>query len=177
MVALVLLCLFIGLPMAEILTFIEVGGRIGGLATIAATIATAFIGAALFRYQGMHTLARAQSSLEQGHMPLEEVIGGLGLLLAAICLFIPGFVTDVIGFLLFIPALRLVAIGALLRPMMRNAQVRMSARGPGPTAGPFGADGTVIDGDYRDVSEPGDERPALPEDKDANNGTGKGEKS
>lgn len=153
MAALVLFSLFIGLPFLEILTFIEVGGRIGGLATIGATIVTALIGAALFRYQGMNTLARAQSSLGEGRMPLEEVVGGLGLLLAAICLFIPGFVTDVVGFLLFVPPLRLVVLGTMLRSIIAKAEVKMSSKGFGPGAGPFHGGGQTIDGDYSDVSQ------------------------
>ena len=170
MAALVLLCLFIGLPMMEILTFIEVGGRIGGLATVAATIATAIIGAALFRFQGLNTLARGQASLQSGHMPLEEVIGGLGLLLAAICLFVPGFVTDAVGFLLFVPPVRLVILGIMLRPLLRRAQVQMSAGGFGPPGGPGGAAGGTIDGDYQDVSERDLQRTPLPGHPDKNNG-------
>lgn len=168
MAALVLLCLFIGLPIAEILTFIEVGGRIGGLPTIGATIVTAIIGAALFRFQGMTTLARAQASLQNGRMPLEEVVGGLGLLLAAICLFVPGFVTDTVGFLLFIPPVRLVILGTMLRPLLRKAQVQMSSGGFGAGSGAGGPDrdGGTIDGDYRDVSDRDPNRAALPPESD-----------
>jgi UPF0716 protein FxsA len=166
MPALALLTLFVGLPIAEILTFIEVGGHIGGIPTIGATIVTAIMGAALFRFQGMNTLARAQASLQSGHMPLEEVIGGLGLLLAAICLFVPGFVTDAIGFLLFIPPARLVILGTLIRPMLRKAQVQMSTSGFGqPGGAPTGqASGDTIDGEFEDVSEPNIVRPILPDE-------------
>jgi UPF0716 protein FxsA len=161
MAALLLLCLFVGLPFVEILTFIEVGGRIGGLATIGATIITALIGAALFRYQGMNTLARAQTSLAEGRMPLEEVVGGLGLLLAAICLFVPGFVTDVIGFLLFVPPIRIVVLGIMLRPVLAKAKVGMSSRGFGPTTEPFSQNGRTIDGEYRDISESDPDHPII----------------
>jgi UPF0716 protein FxsA len=163
MAALVLLCLFIGLPVAEILTFIEVGGRIGGLPTIAATIVTAAIGAGLFRFQGMNTLARAQASLQGGKMPLEEVIGGLGLMAAAVCLFVPGFVTDAVGFLLFIPPLRLVILGGMLRSVLARARVQMSTGGfrSGHGMGPRNVDGDTIDGEFKDVSEPEVELPVL----------------
>jgi UPF0716 protein FxsA len=164
MAAFVLLCLFVGLPIAEILTFIEVGGRIGGLSTIAATVATAIIGAVLFRVQGMITLARAWESVENGRMPLEEVIGGLGLLLAAGCLFVPGFLTDAVGFLLFIPPFRVVVLGLMLRPLLRKAQVHMSPSGFRPDTGPPGSKGSgeTIDGDFADVSERDIDHPALP---------------
>jgi UPF0716 protein FxsA len=155
MAALVLFCLFIGLPVAEILTFIEVGGRIGGLPTITATVVTAAIGAGLFRFQGMNTLARAQASLQGGKMPLEEVIGSLGLIAAAVCLFVPGFITDIFGFLLFMPPLRLVILGGMLRSVLARAQARMSTSGfgPGHGMGPTNVDGDTIDGEFKDVSE------------------------
>ncbi|MDG2285289.1 MAG: FxsA family protein [Alphaproteobacteria bacterium] len=164
MAAFILLGLFVGLPIAEILTFIEVGGRIGGFSTIAATIATAIIGAVLFRVQGMITLARARESIENGRMPLEEVIGGLGLLLAAGCLFVPGLVTDTVGFLLFIPPIRVVALGLMLRPLLRKAQVQMSSNGFRPGAGPprNPGSGETIDGDFADVSERDIDHPTLP---------------
>jgi len=181
MAALVLLCLFIGLPFAEILTFIEVGGRIGGFATIGATIITALIGAALFRYQGMNTLARAQASLAEGRMPLEEVVGGLGLLLAAICLFVPGFVTDTVGFLLFVPPLRIVVLGAMLRPVIAKARVKMSSNGFDATSDPFRQAGRTIDGEFSDVSEPDRDptviSPGIPDDRQGDIKPRNGEKS
>jgi UPF0716 protein FxsA len=166
MAAFILLFLFIGLPIAEILTFIEVGGRIGGLATIGATIATAAIGALLFRIQGMSTLARAQTSLRNGTMPLEEVVSGLGLLLGAICLFVPGFVTDAVGFLLFIPAVRLVILGTMLRPLLQKAEVRMSANNFGSNggSGPNTGGGTTIDADFQEVPDGDLARPTLTDD-------------
>lgn len=163
MAALVLLCLFIGLPVAEILTFIEVGGRVGGLPTIAATIVTAAIGAGLLRFQGMNTLARAQASLQRGKMPLKEVIGGLGLIAAAVCLFVPGFITDIVGFLLFTPPLRLVILGGILHSVLARAQAQMSASGFGPGHGmrPGNVGGDIIDGEFKDVSKPEVEPPVL----------------
>ena len=164
MAALAILLLFIGLPIAEILMFIEVGGRIGGLATIGATIATAFAGAFLFRFQGLATLARARKSLDQGTMPLEEVLGGLGLLLAALCLFVPGFVTDFVGFLLFIPPIRTIIMATLLRSLLTRGQFHVSPGGTGFRAGfqggnhPGGQTGDIIDGEYEDLGDRDAER-------------------
>lgn len=167
MVAIILLCLFVGLPITEILTFIEVGGRIGGLPTVGATIATAAAGAILFRIQGLTTLTRAQESLGHGRMPLAEVLGGLGLLLAAVCLFVPGFVTDVIGFLLFISPIRILVMALLLRSVFAKAHIHMSSGNQGDGRGP--STGSTIDGDFQEVSEPNGpcgadiERPGLPD--------------
>ncbi|MDA0340029.1 MAG: FxsA family protein [Proteobacteria bacterium] len=162
--AILILCLFVGLPVAEILTFIEVGGRIGGLPTIGATIATAAAGAILFRIQGLTTLRRAQESLGHGRMPLAEVLGGLGLLLAAVCLFVPGFVTDVIGFLLFIPPIRILVMAVLLRSVLAKAHVHMSSGSHGDGRGP--SNGSTIDGDFQDVSEAGVSEPNSAGDAD-----------
>jgi len=159
MAAFILLCLFIGLPVAEILTFIEVGERIGGLPTIGATIATAAAGTILFRIQGLTTLARAQESLGHGQMPLIEVLGGLGLLLAAVCLFVPGFVTDVIGFLLFIPLIRILIMGLLLRSVIAKAHAHGSSGSQGGSHGP--STGSTIDGEFQDVSEQASTRDAV----------------
>jgi UPF0716 protein FxsA len=167
MTALILLCLFVGLPVAEILTFIEVGGRFGGLPTVGATIATAAVGAIFFRIQGLTTLTRARESIRHGRMPLAEVLGGLGLLLAAVCLFLPGFVTDVIGFLLFIPPIRVLVMALLLRSVLAKAHTHMSSGSQGNVHGP--STGSTIDGDFQVVSEPNGacgadiDRPSLPD--------------
>ena len=161
MATFILLCLFIGLPVAEILTFIEVGERVGGLSTIGAIIATATAGAILFRIQGLTTLARAQENLSHGQMPLIEVLGGLGLLLAAVCLFVPGFVTDVIGFLLFIPPIRILVMGLLLRSVIAKAHAHGPSGSQGGGHSPSA--GSTIDGEFQDVSELASARDAVTE--------------
>jgi len=69
MAGLIILVLFVGLPIAEILTFIEVGGRIGAWTTIAAVIGTAAAGAVLFKVQGTNALTTAKQDLDEGRMP------------------------------------------------------------------------------------------------------------
>ena len=109
--ALLVLFILIGIPVIEIYVFAEVGGIIGGWATVGLTLLTAALGALLFRSQGTAVLKRAQEQLRREETPLAEIIDGIGLLLAALFLFLPGFVTDAAGFLLFIPPLRVVLIG------------------------------------------------------------------
>ena len=98
--------ILIGIPIAEIYAFIEVGGEIGALNTIALTILTAVIGMALLRYQGLSVLTQAQSRLDAGQSPVREILNGVLLAVAGLFLLIPGFVTDTVGFLLFLPPLR-----------------------------------------------------------------------
>lgn len=101
-----LFALFILLPLAELYLLIEVGSGIGGLSTIALCLLTAAIGAALVRIQGMQTLLQAKQLMDQGQPPAEQMLHGIMIAASGIMLFIPGFITDVIGFLLLIPIIR-----------------------------------------------------------------------
>lgn len=102
----ILLILFIAVPLVEIYFLIEVGSELGAGFTVFMVVLTAIIGAALVRYQGLTTLARAQTEMLQSRMPAVEVMEGAALLLAGAMLMVPGFVTDALGFLLLVPPLR-----------------------------------------------------------------------
>ncbi|MBF0281045.1 MAG: FxsA family protein [Zetaproteobacteria bacterium] len=101
-----LLFLLITIPLVELYVLIEVGSSIGGLATILLCLGTAALGATLVRYQGLKTIISAQESFMRGQAPTEQVLHGILLALTGILLVTPGFVTDILGFLLLIPALR-----------------------------------------------------------------------
>lgn len=165
--AFVILALIVGVPAAEIYVLIEVGSLIGGLATVAAIIFTAIIGTALFRVQGIATLARVQQELNEGRMPLGEVLSGLGLLFAGLMLLIPGFVTDAIGLILFVPFLRRVVMKGLVawliaRGMDPNSGVRFSVNAGGFQPGSGASSGPVIDGEFDDLGDkPDPERPKI----------------
>jgi UPF0716 protein FxsA len=94
------------IPAAEIYLLIQIGGIIGALNTLLVIIITGFVGAYLARLQGMHTLLKIQSNLQQGIMPAEELIDALLILVAGIVLLTPGFLTDAAGLLLLIPQIR-----------------------------------------------------------------------
>lgn len=97
------------LPLLEIAGFVVVGSEIGALATIALVIASTVLGAMLLRYQGFGALRRAQAAAATGGEPDREIAHGAMILIAGILLIIPGFITDVFGLLLFIPAVRDIA--------------------------------------------------------------------
>ena len=101
-----LLVLLVFLPLIELYVLIEVGSRIGGAATILLCLATAAIGGWLVRIQGLQTLFDARRHMMSGQIPAESMAHGLMLTLAGVLLLTPGFVTDIVGFLLLIPALR-----------------------------------------------------------------------
>ncbi len=104
--ALVIFLALIGVPVIEIAVFIEIGGRIGLWWTVGLVVLTAVIGTALLRHQGLSTLARARASLDQGKLPVRELLDGVCLLIAGALLLTPGFVTDAVGALLLVPPLR-----------------------------------------------------------------------
>ena len=97
---------FLLVPLIEIYFLIEIGSILGAWFTISMVVLTAMIGAALVRYQGFTTLARAQGEMLQKRLPAMEVMEGALILLAGAMLLIPGFFSDAIGFLLLIPPLR-----------------------------------------------------------------------
>ena len=101
--AIVLLAAFILVPLIEIAVFIKVGGWIGLWPTLALIVLTAVLGTWQLRAQGIATLARARSQMERGVMPARELFDGLCLLVAGALLLTPGFVTDAMGGLLFVP--------------------------------------------------------------------------
>ena len=95
--------IFIGLPALEIFLLIKIGGEIGALNTLALIFLTAIIGIYYARIQGIETLRSGLKNLYQNKLPIYELISGASIAFASILLIIPGFFTDVIGFLLLIP--------------------------------------------------------------------------
>jgi UPF0716 protein FxsA len=94
------------IPIIELYLLIETGTIIGALNTVILVIATGFAGAWLARLQGMQTMIRVRSSLQQGIMPTEELMDALLIFMAGIVLLTPGFITDAAGLLLLIPETR-----------------------------------------------------------------------
>lgn len=137
---LLFLAAFILVPLIEIAVFIQVGGVLGLWPTLGLVVLTAILGTWQLRRQGLATLERARSQVDRGVMPARELFDGVCLLLAGALLLTPGFVTDTLGGLLFVPALR----DALRKLIGRRLVVRGEAR--------VYRKGDVIDGDYQDVT-------------------------
>jgi UPF0716 protein FxsA len=98
--------ILIGLPLLEIAGFVIVGSEIGVLWTIALVVLSSILGSILLRIQGFGALTRIRRELEAGHDPGRELAHGAMIMLAGILLLIPGFVSDILGLLLFIPPVR-----------------------------------------------------------------------
>ena len=96
----------IGIPAIEIYLMIKVGGVIGALNTILLIFFTAITGVYFAKLAGLKTLQSGLSQIVKNEMPIYEIISGAALAFAALLLIIPGFLTDIIGFLLIIPITR-----------------------------------------------------------------------
>ena len=94
------------IPLIEIYLMIKIGAVIGAFNTILATLFTAVAGLYFVKLQGISTVYSAINSMRSNQAPMREMLGGFCLIIAAICLIIPGFATDTLGALLVIPFTR-----------------------------------------------------------------------
>ena len=93
-------------PILEIYLLIKIGSEIGALSTILLIFTTAIVGVYYAKYEGLNTLRSGFSQLSKNETPAYEVLSGAAIAFAALLLIIPGFATDVIGFLLIFPLSR-----------------------------------------------------------------------
>ena len=93
-------------PIVEIYLFIKIGAKIGTFSTILLIFITAITGIIYARYEGLNTLRSAYSQIIKQETPAYEIISGAAIAFAALLLIIPGFATDIIGFLIIFPITR-----------------------------------------------------------------------
>ena len=101
-----ILIYIIGLTIIEIYLFISIGSEIGAFTTIFLIFLTAIIGVYYARYEGIKTLKSGFVQLSKNEPPSYEILSGAGIAFAALLLIIPGFLTDLMGFLLIFPFTR-----------------------------------------------------------------------
>ena len=102
----VVILLIIATPLIEIYLMIKIGGMIGALNTIFLIFFTAITGVYFARLEGLNAIRSGFNQLVKNEMPIYEIISGAALAFAALLLIIPGFLTDLVGFLLIIPVTR-----------------------------------------------------------------------
>ena len=102
----VVILLIIATPLIEIYLMIKIGGMIGAVNTIFLIFFTAITGVYFARLQGLNAIRSGFNQLVKNEMPIYEIISGAALAFAALLLIIPGFLTDLVGFLLIIPVTR-----------------------------------------------------------------------
>ena len=94
------------IPIIEIYLFIKIGSEIGAFTTIFLIFTTAVIGVYYAKYEGINTLRSGFQQISKQETPAYEVISGAAIAFAALLLIIPGFATDILGFLLIFPITR-----------------------------------------------------------------------
>ena len=94
------------IPIVEIYLFIKIGSQIGAITTILCIFITAIVGVYYAKYEGLNTLKAGFLQLSKNEAPAYEIISGAAIAFAALLLIIPGFATDIFGFLLIFPVSR-----------------------------------------------------------------------
>ena len=131
------LLFIIGIPLIEIYLFIKIGSIIGAFNTIALIVITAFTGIIYARHEGFNTLKSGFSQLVKNEVPIYEIFSGAALAFAAFLLILPGFATDLLGFLLIFPPTRKLIIGKFAKKNQFNKKTKKN----------------FIEGQYDDIDE------------------------
>ena len=112
--------ILLGLPALEIFLMIKIGGNIGALNTIALIFLTAIIGIYYARIQGIQTLRSGLTNLYQNKLPVYEIVSGASIAFGSLMLIIPGFLTDLMGFLLLVPFTRRIILNITINKSKIN---------------------------------------------------------
>ena len=129
-------------PIIEIYLFIKIGSWIGAFNTISLIFITAIIGIVYARYEGLNTLRSGLSQLIKNELPAYEIISGAAIAFAALLLIIPGFATDVIGFLLIFPLTRKLIFGNLSKKFKKETSKKK----------------TYIEGEFEEIKDDDDRK-------------------
>ena len=112
--------ILVGLPALEIFLMIKIGGNIGALNTIALIFLTAIIGIYYARIQGIQTLRSGLTNLYRNKLPVYEIVSGASIAFGSLMLIIPGFLTDLMGFLLLVPITRRIILNITINKSKIN---------------------------------------------------------
>jgi UPF0716 protein FxsA len=107
-------------PIVEIYLFIKIGSQIGAFTTISLIFITAVIGVIYARYEGLNTLRSGFTQIVKNDLPTYEIISGAAIAFAALLLIIPGFATDIFGFLLIFPLTRKTILNKLSKKFKKE---------------------------------------------------------
>ena len=124
-------------PIVEIYLFIKIGSQIGAFNTISLIFITAIIGVIYARYEGLNTLRSGFSQLIKNEAPIYEIISSAAIAFAALLLIVPGFATDLFGFLLIFPLTRKLIFGKIVNKFKNETKINK----------PY------IEGEFEDIEE------------------------
>ena len=157
---LILIIAVFGLPTAEIITFIEIGGILGLGPTIGIILLTAIIGAVQLKLQGSATIYKVMECLNQDRLPIDEAFDGCCLILASTLLLTPGFITDFAGLLLFAPLFRVNLRRLLARYIFATNHINISNSNIHITPNPH--EEMILEGEFDDVTATQEKNEFLP---------------
>ena len=112
------------IPIIEIYLFIKIGSEIGAFTTIFFIFATAVIGVYYAKYEGINTLRSGIQQISKNQTPAYEVISGAAIAFAAFLLIIPGFATDLVGFLIIFPLTRKLLFKKLQKNLKKTIRIK-----------------------------------------------------
>jgi UPF0716 protein FxsA len=130
------------IPIIEIYLFIKIGSQIGALTTILLIFTTAVVGVYYAKYEGLNTLKSGFIQLSKKETPAYEIISGAAIAIAALLLIIPGFATDILGFLIIFPLTRKL----IFKKFTRNFKTQKKKKND------------FIDGEFEDIEEKNNDR-------------------
>ena len=130
------------IPVLEIYLFIKIGSQIGAFNTILLIFVTAIIGIYYAKYEGINTLRSGFSQLIKNELPAYEIISGAAIAFAAILLIVPGFATDLLGFLFIFPLTRRIIFGKISKNIKKKDLEKKN----------------YIDGEFEDIEEDNDRK-------------------
>ena len=130
------------IPIVEIYLFIKIGSQIGAITTILFIFITAIVGVYYAKYEGLNTLKAGFLQLSKNEAPAYEIISGAAIAFAALLLIIPGFATDIFGFLIIYPITRKFFINKFTNKF-KNKEKKNN---------------NFIDGDFEDIDDDNDRK-------------------
>ena len=130
------------IPIVEIYLFIKIGSEIGALTTILLIFITAIVGVYYAKYEGLNTLRSGFIQLSKNQTPAYEVVSGAAIAIAAVLLIIPGFATDIFGFLLIFPLSRKFIFSKFKNKINKNDNSKKD----------------FIEGDFEDIEDDNDKK-------------------
>ena len=137
-----ILLFLIFIPATEIYLFIKIGSQIGAITTILLIFTTAVVGIYYAKHEGLNTLKSGFAQLKKNEPPTFEIISGAAIAFAALLLILPGFATDVIGFLIIFPISRRFIFGIFLKKVNKNKSKKNN----------------FIDGEFEDIESDDDRK-------------------
>lgn len=125
--------LFVALPITELVLLLKVGAWIGIWETVGIIVVTAFVGASMWRSQGLSIIWSIRKRLSQQEVPARELLEGVMVLVGGAFFLTPGFITDTFGFLCLIPATRQVLLQWIrqwLQTKIEEGEINVYVSGP-----------------------------------------------